>query len=60
MHAFLSDEQLLDISLAYSSEEILDILEIETLELADLLKERINENILKFNLRPVDCNSYDL
>ena len=53
-------EQLLDISLAYSSEEILEILDIQTLELADLLKERIRENILKFNLRPVDCNAYDL
>lgn len=60
MLAVLSDEQLLDISLAYSSEEILEILDIQTLELADLLKERIRENILKFNLRPVDCNTYDL
>jgi hypothetical protein len=60
MPAVLSDEQLLDISLAYSSEEILEILDIQTLELADLLKERILENILEFNLRPVDCNAYDL
>ena len=55
----LSDEQMLDISLAYSSEEIVEILDIEPLDLLSLLKDRVEDNILKFNLRPVDCNTYD-
>tara|TARA_R100001443_G_scaffold116803_1_gene138577 strand:- start:910 stop:1089 length:180 start_codon:yes stop_codon:yes gene_type:complete len=55
----LSDEQLLDISLAYSNEEILDILDVEPIELVSILQDRIEDNILKFNLRPVDCNDYD-
>ena len=54
MSPTLSKEQLLDISLAYSSEEILEVLGIETLELAQMLQERIEENLYKFNLRPVD------
>lgn len=56
----LSDEQLEDISLAYSCDEILDILEVEPLELVALLREQIEQNILKFNFRPVDCNTHDI
>tara|TARA_R100000900_G_scaffold97537_1_gene75591 strand:- start:28 stop:210 length:183 start_codon:yes stop_codon:yes gene_type:complete len=59
MSPTLSKEQLLDISLAYSSEEILEVLGIETLELAQMLQERIEENLYKFNLRPVDCDIHD-
>ena len=59
MSPTLSKEQLLDISLAYSSEEILEVLGIETLELAQILQERIEENLYKFNLRPVDCDIHD-
>ena len=55
MQVALSEEQLIDISLAYNNEEILDILQIETIELVHILQEQIEENILKFNLRPVDC-----
>ena len=58
MQVALSEEQLIDISLAYNNEEILDILQIETIELVHILQEQIEEKILKFNLRPVDCN-YD-
>ena len=58
MQVALSEEQLIDISLAYNNEEILDILQIETIELVHILQEQIEENILNFNLRPVDCN-YD-
>ena len=58
MQVALSEEQLIDISLAYNNEEILDLLQIETIELVHILQEQIEENILKFNLRPVDCN-YD-
>ena len=59
MSPTLSKEQLLDISLAYSSEEILEVLGIETLELAQMLQERIEENLYKFNLRSVDCDIHD-
>ena len=54
----LSDEQLLDISQAYSCEEIIDLLDIDPLRLLDLLREELCENIHKFNLRPVDCNDF--
>jgi AraC-like DNA-binding protein len=56
----LSDEQLLDISLAYSCDEIIDILGIESFELLRILREEVEENILSFNLRPVDAYRYDL
>ena len=54
----VSDEQLLDISEAYSCEEIVDLLDINSLKLLDLLREELAENIHKFNLRPVDCNDF--
>jgi hypothetical protein len=56
----LSDEQLEDIALAHSCEEILDILGIESLELAELLRDKIEQSISEFNLLPVDCNIHDL
>jgi|TARA_R110001599_G_scaffold64833_1_gene182643 hypothetical protein len=55
----LSNEQLLDISLAYSSDEILEILDIEPYDLLCILKDKVEENILEFNLRPVDCDIHD-
>ena len=55
----LSDEQLEDIALAHSCEEILDILGIESYDLAELLRDRIEQDIFKFNLLPVDCNIND-
>ena len=54
----LSEEQLLDISEAYSCEEIIDLLDIDSLKLLDLLREELAENIHKFNLRPGDCNDF--
>jgi hypothetical protein len=56
----LSDEQLRDLSLAYSCDEILDILDIEPYELLLILKDRVEENIYEFNLRPVDCITDDI
>ena len=41
----LSEEQLLDISQAYSCEEIVDLLDIDSLKLLDLLREELAENI---------------
>tara|TARA_B100000700_G_C14590380_1_gene644337 strand:- start:325 stop:504 length:180 start_codon:yes stop_codon:yes gene_type:complete len=56
----LSDEQLLDISMCYTCDQIVDILEIESHELLLLLRERVEESILKFNIRPVDCETNEL
>ena len=54
----LSEEQILDISQAYSCEEIIDILDIDSLQLLDVFREELFENLHKFNLRPVDCNDF--
>jgi|TARA_R110002126_G_scaffold3473_1_gene19770 hypothetical protein len=54
----LSEEQILDISQAYSCEEIIDILDIDSLQLLDAFREELFENLHKFNLRPVDCNDF--
>ena len=53
-----SEEQILDISQAYSCEEIIDILDIDSLQLLDAFREELFENLHKFNLRPVDCNDF--
>jgi len=54
----LSDEQLTDLAEAYTIEELVEILELDALELLDLLRDKLEENIHKFNLRPVDCNDF--
>jgi hypothetical protein len=51
----LSDEQLTDLAEAYTIEELVDILEIDTVE---LLGEKLEDNLHKLNLRPVDCNDF--
>ncbi len=56
----LSDEQLLDISLCYSCDQIIEILEIEPHELLLILKDRVEENIFKFNIIPIDCETNEL
>jgi len=54
----LSDEQLTDLAEAYTIEELIEILEIDTLDLLDLLREKLEDNLHKLNLRPVDCNDF--
>jgi hypothetical protein len=54
----LSDEQLIDLAEAYTIEELVDILERDTIELLDLLREKLEDNLHKLNLRPVDCNDF--
>ena len=50
--ATLSEEQLRDIADAYSCEQIIDLLDIDSLTLLDFFREYVEENLDKFNLRP--------
>ena len=52
----LSDEQLSDIAEAYSPEQILEILDISSLEILFMFREQVQENLTKFEMRPVDCD----
>jgi hypothetical protein len=54
----LSEEQLRDIADAYSCEQIIDILDIDSITLLDFFREYVEDNLDKFNLRPVDCNDF--
>tara|TARA_Y100001951_G_C11268435_1_gene257120 strand:+ start:505 stop:678 length:174 start_codon:yes stop_codon:yes gene_type:complete len=56
----LSDQILSDIADAYSPEQILEILELEPLELLQSFRERVQENLTKFEIRPVDCDALHL
>ena len=56
--ATLSEEQLRDIADAYSCEQIIDLLDIDSLTLLDFFREYVEENLDKFNLRPGDCNDF--
>ena len=56
--ATLSEEQMRDIADAYSCEQIIDLLDIDSLTLLDFFREYVEENLDKFNLRPVDCNDF--
>jgi len=56
--AILSEEQLSDIADAYSCEQIIDLLDIDSLTLLDFFREYVEDNLDKFNLRPVDCNDF--
>lgn len=51
----ISDEILRDLSHAYSSTDVLELLDIDTFELVLALREKIAENLEKFDLKPVDC-----
>ena len=52
----LSEEQLSDIAEGYSPEQILEILDITSLEILMQFRERVQENLTKFEMRPVDCD----
>ena len=56
----LSDEQLSDIAEAYSPEQILEILDISSLEILLQFRELVQENLTKFEMRPVDCDALHL
>jgi hypothetical protein len=53
----LSDQILYDISEAYSPEQILEILELDPLDILQAFRERVQDNINKFEIRPVDCDA---
>jgi hypothetical protein len=57
MHSH-SEQILADLASAYSSEQVLEILDINTEELLCILIERVEANIHKFELRPLDCNEF--
>ena len=57
--ATLSEEQLRDLADAYSCEQIIDLLDIDSLTLLDFFREYVEENLDKFNLRP-DVLSFGL
>ena len=52
----LSDQILSDIADAYSPEQILEILDISSLEILLQFRELVQENLTKFEMRPVDCD----
>ena len=54
----LSEEQLIALSEAYSCDQLIDILGIESIQLLMAFREDVEENISKFNLRPVDCHDF--
>jgi|TARA_R100001594_G_scaffold96576_1_gene130807 hypothetical protein len=56
----LSEEQLIDLSEAYSCDQLIDILGIESIQLLMAFREDVEENISKFNLRPVDCHDFQI
>lgn len=56
--ATLSEEQMRDIADAYSCEQIIDLLDIDSLTLLEFFREYVEENLDKFSLRPVDCNDF--
>ena len=53
----LSDEQLSDLAEAYSGEQIIDILGLESIQLLFAFREEVNYYISDFKLRPVDCHA---
>jgi hypothetical protein len=52
----LSDEMLGDIAEAHSPEAIVEILDLDSLELLLAFRERVQEQLIKFEVRPVDCH----
>ena len=54
----LSEEQLIALSEAYSCDQLIDILGIESIQLLMAFREDVEANLSKFNLRPVDCHDF--
>jgi len=54
----LSEDILSDLASAYTSEQVLDILGINTLELLCILIDPVEENIHKFEWRPLDSHEF--
>ncbi len=52
----LSDDILSDIAQAHSPEDIVEILDLDSLELLLAFRERVQEHLTKFEVRPLDCH----
>ena len=52
----LSDEMLSDIAEAHSPEEIVEILVLESIDLLLSFRDRVQEQLTKFEVRPLDCH----
>jgi len=52
----LSDEMLSDIAEAHSPEEIVEILDLESIDLLLSFRERVQEQLTRFDVRPIDCH----
>jgi|8_EtaG_2_1085327.scaffolds.fasta_scaffold218317_2 hypothetical protein len=52
----LSDEMLSDIAEAHSPEEIVEILDLESIDLLLSFRDRVQEQLTKFEVRPLDCH----
>ena len=52
----LSDEMLSDIAEARSPEEIVEILDLESIDLLLSFRERVQEQLTRFDVRPIDCH----
>tara|TARA_R110002020_G_scaffold31877_1_gene98782 strand:- start:467 stop:640 length:174 start_codon:yes stop_codon:yes gene_type:complete len=52
----LSDEMLSDIAEAHSPEEIVEILDLESIDLLLSFRDRVHEQLTKFEVRPLDCH----
>ena len=56
----LSDDILRDIADAYSPETIIEILVISSLDLLLAHRDKVQENLTLFEMRPVDCHECDI
>ena len=56
----ISDQILSDLAEAYSPEQIIELLDLESLDLLQAFRDRIRGNLTKFEIRPVDCNDLQL
>tara|TARA_R110000824_G_scaffold217460_2_gene403952 strand:- start:1037 stop:1210 length:174 start_codon:yes stop_codon:yes gene_type:complete len=52
----LSDEMLRDIAEAHSPEEIVEILDLESIDLLLSFRDRVREQLTRFDVRPIDCH----
>ena len=50
----LSDQILGDIAEAYSTEEVIELLDLESIDILDAFRDRVRENLTRFEIRPID------
>ena len=52
----LSDQILGDIAEAYSTEEVIELLDLESIDILDAFRDRVRVNLTRFEIRPIDCH----